>query len=164
MRQALYRMFVISGSHIRHILLYWTHAMDIFILHRTHYIRHIYVVSDIFMFYRTYLCFRTHIWHIYVLSDTLYLIYLLYQTYSYYDGPIFYRTCLCYIGHICFVRDTYYIGHICYIGHTFYRTYLFFIGHIYWTHISDMFILHPTPLSGIFMCCKWLNEILYWII
>lgn len=170
---------MLYGTHIISDVCYIGHTYQTYFccIEHTHCINLYYtehVVSDISMLYRTYSCciwhiyvYRTHIGHIHVVSDALYLIYLLYRTFSYYDGSIFYRTCLCYIGYICVLRDTYYIGHIyvisdtiighlCYIGHKFYRTYLF-----YWTHISDMFMVYPTPLSDIFMCCKDLNKILY---
>jgi len=115
-------------------------------------IEHIYVISDIFMLYRsylslsdtnrTYLCFIGHIIpDIFVISD----IFILRRTY------FFYRTYLYSIEHICVLWDTYYIGRIYGISGTRFIGCIYVLsGHIYWTHISD-----------IFMCCKGLNNILY---
>jgi hypothetical protein len=182
----VYRTFYVMSGTYRIYVYYVGHfTLDIFMLYRTRIIsdvcdiRYIYQayfcciehmhwiylyytwhISDISMLYRTYSCC---IGHIYVVSDTFYLIYLLYREYSYYDGPVFlsdmfmlYRTHLCCMGHIlhrtylCYIWHTFYWTYLCYIGQPFYRTYLCFIGHIYWTHISD-----------IFMCCNGLHKILY---
>ena len=144
----LYRTHIISdvcyiGHAYQTYFCFIEHTHWIYLYYTRHYIRHIHVISDILMLYRTCLCLSdTHRTYLFCIGPFIFDVFVISDIFMLWLTYFFYRACSCPIGHICVVWDTYYIGHIYVISARLSDVFMLYRAHVLSDVLSGTYIGH----------------------